>query len=58
VHVRATVEESNLRFVPPSIVIVADVTGLVKVLDAVDQESQGESSEALEVFSRHHGPGR
>jgi hypothetical protein len=48
-HVRATVEPSQLRVVPPSVVIVADMQGPVEVFDAVEQEPQGEPTSLYRV---------
>jgi hypothetical protein len=44
VHVRALIEELNLCAIPSLVTVVAEVTGLVQVLDAVDQEPQSETA--------------
>jgi hypothetical protein len=43
-HVGTAGEEPNLSVVPPSVAVVADVQGLVKVADQVDDEPQGDAS--------------
>ena len=44
VQVRSAIEPSHLRVIPPSVVIVADVQGLVEVADKVNDEAKGEAS--------------
>jgi hypothetical protein len=41
-HVRAALEEPDLRRVPALVPVVADVQGHMEVLDQVDEEPQGE----------------
>ena len=43
-HVGPSVEESNLSSIAALVAVVADVARLVHVLDAVDEESQGETA--------------
>jgi hypothetical protein len=37
-HVASAIEPSDLRLVPPLVVVVGDVARLVQVLDAVNEE--------------------
>jgi len=39
VHVRPFVEEPDLGSIPALVAVVADMGGLMKILDAVDEES-------------------
>jgi hypothetical protein len=41
-HVRAAFEPANLGIISSTVVIVADMAGLMKILDAVDQKAKGE----------------
>jgi hypothetical protein len=41
-HIRATVEPTDLRLVSALIVVVADMARLVKIVDAVEQEATRE----------------
>jgi len=41
-HVGAAVEPPNLRQIPTLVVIIADVTGLMKILDTMEQEPRRE----------------
>ena len=42
-EVRAAVKEPNLRVVSPTVVVVADLKGLVEVANQVDEEPQREA---------------
>jgi hypothetical protein len=48
VHVRSAIKPANLRSVTALVLVVADVTGLVHILEAMDEEPTSKTS----VFDR------
>jgi hypothetical protein len=44
VHVRVLIEEPNLSPVPSLVAVVADVTGLMQVFNAMEEEPKGETA--------------
>jgi len=55
VHVGPSVGEPHPRVVAAAIVVVADMARLVKVLDAVDEEPEGEPARLTTVYCRLPG---